>query len=191
MTRLAALGEQLDSPLLVTNLTNVLYLCGFDSSNAALLVQPGGETTLYTDFRYAEAAQSVAGVAVEMTKRALTIDVGEQLDGTVQFEADVLPYLEWQRLTAGKAKLVPSRGIVDSVRAIKDEEEVATLRKAARIADRGLDRRVGHKRRTAARTPVRGDRRDGIAGDSRLGCAGRRVQQRLHAHVLDRRFAPR
>ena len=58
MTRLAALGERLESPLLVTNLTNVFYLCGFDSSNAALLVQPGGETTLYTDFRYSEAAQS-------------------------------------------------------------------------------------------------------------------------------------
>ena len=62
MTRLAALGEQLDAPLLVTNLTNVFYLCGFDSSNAALLVRPGGETTLYTDFRYAESAQSVPGV---------------------------------------------------------------------------------------------------------------------------------
>jgi Xaa-Pro aminopeptidase len=139
MTRLAALGEQLDSPLLVTNLTNVFYLCGFDSSNAALLVRPGGETTLYTDFRYAEAAQSVQGVTVEMTTRALTIDVGEKLKGTVQFEADVLPYLEWERLSAGKAKLVPTRGIVDSVRAVKDEEEVATLRKAARIADRGLE----------------------------------------------------
>ena len=67
----------------------------------------------------------MSGVTVEMTKRALTIDVGEKLKGTVQFEADVLPYLEWERLTAGKAKLVPTRGIVDSVRAIKDEEEVA------------------------------------------------------------------
>jgi Xaa-Pro aminopeptidase len=139
MTRLAALGEQLDTPLLVTNLTNVFYLCGFESSNAALLVRPGGETTLFTDFRYAEAAQSVPGVTVEMTKRALTIDVGEKLMGTVQFEADVLPYLEWERLSAGKATLVPTRGIVDSIRAIKDDEEVATLRKAARIADRGLE----------------------------------------------------
>ena len=48
MTRLAALGERLDAPLLVTNLTNVFYLCGFDSSNAALLVQPGGDTTRTT-----------------------------------------------------------------------------------------------------------------------------------------------
>ena len=40
--RLAALAAQLDAPLLVTNLTNVFYLTGFDSSNAALLVEPGG-----------------------------------------------------------------------------------------------------------------------------------------------------
>ena len=139
MTRLAALGEQLDSPLLVTNLTNVFYLCGFDSSNAALLVRPGGETTLYTDFRYAESAQAVAGVDAQMTKRALMIDVGARLKGTVQFEADVLPYLEWERLSAGKAKLVATRGIVDAVRAIKDAEEVAKIRRAARIADRGLE----------------------------------------------------
>jgi Xaa-Pro aminopeptidase len=139
MTRLAALGEQLEAPLLVTNLTNVFYLCGFDSSNAALLVRPGGETTLYTDFRYAESAQSVPGVEVQMAKRTLMADVGAQLKGTVQFEADVLPYLEWERLSAGKAKLVATRGIVDSVRAIKNDEEVAKLRRAARIADRGLE----------------------------------------------------
>src|SRR3954447_26108875 len=106
MTRLDALAERLDDPLLVTNLTNVFYLTGFESSNAALLVRPGGETTLFTDFRYAESARTVADVEVQMTKRALMRDVGEQLTGRVQFEADVLPYLEWERLGAGGAKLV-------------------------------------------------------------------------------------
>ena len=49
-------------PLLVTYGVNVTYLTGFESSNCALLVEPGGETTLYSDFRYAEAAQAVDGV---------------------------------------------------------------------------------------------------------------------------------
>ncbi len=137
--RLDLLSAQLDMPLLVTNLTNVRYLTGFDSSNAALLVQPGGGATLFTDFRYAESARTVPDVEVQMTKRALTMDVGTRLEGRIQFEADVLPYLEWERLAAGKAKLVPTRGIVDSVRAIKDAEEIATLAKAARIADRGFE----------------------------------------------------
>jgi len=137
--RLDALSGRLELPLLVTNLTNIFYLTGFESSNAALLVEPKGGATLYTDFRYAESARAVPDVEVVMTKRAMMRDVGERLKGKVQFEADVLPYLEWQRLSEGKAELVPTRGVVDGVRAVKDDDEVAKLRRAARIADRGLE----------------------------------------------------
>ena len=137
--RLDALIGRLDLPLLVTNLTNIFYLTGFESSNAALLVEPTGGATLYTDFRYAESAREVADVEVVMTKRAMMRDIGERLKGKVQFEADVLPYLEWQRLSEGGAGLVPTRGLVDGVRAVKDDEEIAKLRRAARIADRALE----------------------------------------------------
>jgi Xaa-Pro aminopeptidase len=137
--RLDALTAQLDAPLLVTNLTNVFYLTGFDSSNAALLVEPGGGATLYTDFRYAESARSVPDVEVQMTKRAIMTDLGGRLEGRVQFEADVLPYLEWERLSSGAAELVPTEGLVDGIRAIKDADEIAKIAKAARIADRGFE----------------------------------------------------
>jgi Xaa-Pro aminopeptidase len=138
-TRVGELAELLDAPLLVTNLTNIFYLTGFDASNAGLYVEPGGGATLYTDFRYAESARGVAGVEVEITKRALLADVGERLHGNVQFEADVLPYAEWERLSAGSAKLVPTAGIVDALRAVKGPEEVAKLQRACKIADRGLE----------------------------------------------------
>jgi Xaa-Pro aminopeptidase len=137
--RLQALSAQLDAPLLVTNLVNVFYLTGFDSSNAALLVEPGDGATLYTDFRYAESARSVPDVEVQMTRRAMMADVGARLKGRVQFEADVLPYLEWERLRSGAAELIPTSGLVDGIRAIKDDEEIAKLAKAARIADRGFE----------------------------------------------------
>ncbi len=139
MTRLSALGAELDTPLLVTNLVNVEYLCGFESSNAALLVQPGGETTLYTDFRYAESARDVEGVELKVVKRAILKALGEELTGKLQFEADVLPYLEWERLSAGGADLVPTAGIVEQFRAVKDEEEIALIGRAARVADRALE----------------------------------------------------
>lgn len=139
MSRLSALAERLDAPLLITNLTNVYYLTGFESSNAALLVRPGGEATLYTDFRYAESAKDVPGVEVQMTKRTMMADLGERLTGRVQFEADVLPYREWERLAGGELELVPTNGLVDAVRAIKDDEEVARLQRASRIADRALE----------------------------------------------------
>ena len=60
--RIERLRELLEEPLLVTNLVNVSYLTGFDSSNAALLVEPG-RVRLFTDFRYVEAAQAVDTVA--------------------------------------------------------------------------------------------------------------------------------
>jgi Xaa-Pro aminopeptidase len=138
-TRLEALAAKLDAPLLVTNLTNILYLTGFDSSNAALLVEPGGSATLYTDFRYIEAARAVPGVEVELTKRAMLTDVAERLKGTVQFEAAALPYSEWERLSGSKAKLRPSTGIVEALRVIKDEDELVLIRRAARAAERALE----------------------------------------------------
>src|SRR5258705_2307322 len=166
--RLTALSEQLDAPLLVTNLTNVFYLTGFDSSNAALLVEPGGGATLYTDFRYAESARSVPDVDVQMTKRAMMADVGGRLKGRVQFEADVLPYLEWQRLSSGDAELVPTEGLVDSIRAIKDADEIAKIAKAARIADRGFEALTAET----------------FAGRSEREIAWR-LRELLHAHGAD------
>ena len=58
--RIERLRASLEEPLLVTNPVNVLYLTGFDSSNAALLVEPD-RVRLFTDFRYIEAAQDGRG----------------------------------------------------------------------------------------------------------------------------------
>jgi Xaa-Pro aminopeptidase len=137
--RLEALAARLEEPLLVTNLRNVLYLTGFDSSNAALLVEPGGDATLYTDFRYIELARSLAGVQVELTKRSLMAELATRLHGRIQFEAEGLPYALWQVLAAGEAELVPSSGIVEGLRAVKDAGEIAAIGRAARIADRAFE----------------------------------------------------
>jgi Xaa-Pro aminopeptidase len=117
----------------------VHYLTGFKSSNAAVLVEPGGAATLYTDFRYVESAREVQGVDVVLTKRGLPADLGERLKGRVQFEADAVSYADWEQLRAGGAELVPTRGLVADARAVKDAEEVAALRRAARVADRAFE----------------------------------------------------
>jgi len=137
--RLTALAAGLDTPLLVTDLTNIRYLTGFDSSNAALVVEPGGGATLYTDFRYIEPARTIEGVEPVLAKRALMRDIAERLPKRVQFEADVLPYAQWQALAEGSSELVPSSGIVEELRAVKEDEEVGKLQRACRIADRGLE----------------------------------------------------
>ncbi len=138
-SRLEALSARLKLPLLVTNLVNVRYLTGLSSSNAALLVRPGGEVTLYTDFRYIEAARAIGGVDVQLTKRAVIQDLGERLSGRIEFESDALSHAQWERLGAGKVTPVPTVGLVEALRAVKDDEELAAIGRAARVADRAFE----------------------------------------------------
>jgi Xaa-Pro aminopeptidase len=137
--RLARLRELLEEPLLVTNPVNVLYLTGLDSSNAALLVEPE-RVRLFTDFRYIEAAQAIEGVEAVQTKRSLIGWLAEELSGRVGFEANVLPWALAEELRSGGAELVPRRGLVEQLRAVKDEAELASFRRACAITDRMFER---------------------------------------------------
>ena len=139
--RIERLTELLEEPLLITNPVNVLYLTGFDSTNAALLVEPG-RTRLFTDFRYIEAAQAVEGVEAVQTKRALIDWLTEELDGRIGFEADVLPWAFAEQLRGGGIDIVPRQGLVEQLRAVKDDGELASLRRACAITDRMFERLV-------------------------------------------------
>jgi Xaa-Pro aminopeptidase len=137
--RIDRLRASLEEPLLVTNPVNVYYLFGFKSSNAALLVEPDG-VRLFTDFRYAEAARSVDGVRFEETKRALLWDLAERLSGPIGFEADSMSYSGWETLGSGSVEPVPRRGLVERLRAVKDEHELAAIRHACELTDRMFER---------------------------------------------------
>jgi Xaa-Pro aminopeptidase len=130
--RLEALRSSIDAPLLVSNLVNVRYLVGFDSSNAALVVEPE-RVRLFSDFRYAEVARSVEGVDFVETKRSLYAALAEVLEGRLGFEAGDLTYGRWETLSAGGLELVPRRGLVEALRAVKDEAELEAVRRAAAL----------------------------------------------------------
>jgi Xaa-Pro aminopeptidase len=132
--RIERLRTSLEEPLLVTAPVNVRYLTGLQSSNAALLVDED-RLLLFTDFRYAEAARAVEGVEFVESQRILLNTVAEKLDGRIAFEASALPYDGWELLRAAGLELVPRRGVVERLRAVKDESELATIREAARITD--------------------------------------------------------
>lgn len=137
--RIDKLRASLEEPLLVTNPTNIYYLFGFKSSNAALLVEPDG-VRLFTDFRYAEAARAVEGVRFEETRRGLLWDLAERLSGPVGFEADDMSYAAWETLGSGSVEPVPRRGLVERLRAVKDEQELAAIRRTCEITDRMFER---------------------------------------------------
>jgi Xaa-Pro aminopeptidase len=140
-SRIERLRGLLEEPLLVTNLVNVLYLTGFDSSNAALLVEQDG-ARLFTDFRYIESARAIEGVEAVQSKRALIGWLAENLTGRVGFEANVLPYSFAEQLREGGLDLVPRTGLVEQLRAVKDEDELDTFRRACAITDRMFERLV-------------------------------------------------
>ena len=137
--RVDRLRELLEQPLLVTNLTNVRYLTGFQSSNAALIVEPE-RVRLFADFRYAEAGQQVPDVEFWITKRAIVSDVATRLRGTVAFEASTLSYTHYETLRDAGLDLVPTYGVVEGLRAVKDEGEIAAIRGATEITNAAFQR---------------------------------------------------
>jgi Xaa-Pro aminopeptidase len=137
--RLARLQAQLEEPLLVSSLVNVRYLTGLASSNAALLVEPDG-ARLFTDFRYAERARAIPDVELVETRRDIYAVLPGLLEGRIAFEPDVLSYERWSLLAAGEIELLPRRGIVESMRAVKDAGELETIRRAAAIANQAYER---------------------------------------------------
>ena len=98
---------------------------------------------LFTDFRYAEAARAVDGVDFEETKRALLWDLAHRLSGPIGFEADFVSYAGYETLKAGAIEPVARRGFVERLRAVKDEEELASIGRACEIADRVYERLSG------------------------------------------------
>jgi Xaa-Pro aminopeptidase len=157
----ALAGRGVDA-LFVTDLVNVRYLTGYAGSNGAVVVRADGATFL-TDFRYIEAAEPIRAFA-EVRRCAQDIVgaaagmLGELTGGAarVGFEAGSLT-VERHRVLAGGAAgaLVPTVGVVEELRAVKDEEEQAAIRAATAavepvlrgLADEGL---VGRSERDVA-----------------------------------------
>jgi Xaa-Pro aminopeptidase len=141
VSRLERLQAGLEEPLLVTSLVNVRYLTGFESSNAALVVAPE-RVRLFTDFRYASAARAVEGVEPVEIQRNLLAGLAHELEGRIAFEAQHVPYAGYETLREAGLELVPRLGVVEALRAVKDEGELDRIRKAAAISDRVYERLV-------------------------------------------------
>jgi Xaa-Pro aminopeptidase len=130
--RVERLQAAIEEPLLVSNPVNVRYLCGLDSTNAALLVERD-RVQLFTDFRYADRARAIRGVETVETRRDLYGDLADRLSGRIGFEAESLTYARYEELAAGGIQLVARRGLVEQLREVKDGAELAAVRRSAAI----------------------------------------------------------
>jgi Xaa-Pro aminopeptidase len=132
--------------MLVSNLVNVRYLTGFTGSNALVLVGPQTRVFL-TDFRYTEQAEHEVYPEFERVTVAqnLLSDAVEHLpDGTLKVgfesESTTVDALDRTReLFPDRVQLIPVKGLVEQMRLVKDEQEIALIAAATKIADDALE----------------------------------------------------
>jgi len=142
--RIERLRPSLEEPLLVASGANIRYLVGFASSNAALVVEPE-RTLLFSDFRYAEAGRAVEGVEFVETKREVWGDIAKHVSGPIGFEPQVLTYSQYEVLAGNSLELVPRTGLVEALRAVKEEPELDAIRAAGAVTSQAYERFAGER----------------------------------------------
>jgi Xaa-Pro aminopeptidase len=131
--------------LLVTNLVNVRWACGFTGSNGAAVVGRDARTFV-TDFRYlSQSAEQVPDFRREIAQADLLAGVVRTLpaEGPLRLGFDdasmsVKTHAHLRDLLRDEIELAPAGGLVEELRAIKDDEEIARVRAAAQLADAAL-----------------------------------------------------
>jgi Xaa-Pro aminopeptidase len=135
--------------LLISQPENRYYLSGFDGSSGFLLITPQN-AILATDFRYLEQvkiqapdyeifqitnsmADWLSRLAAELNFTRLGFEAGHITFATYQQLTDILSRAESQ------LELVPIDGLVESLRARKEPEEIELITKAVQIADNAFE----------------------------------------------------
>jgi len=145
-TSIAAKGSD---GLLLSQPENIRYLSGFTGSSGWLLIS-GQNAILATDFRYLEQAK---GESPDFEIIQIKQELHDWLPGLVfdlgwhklGFEANFMSYEGYHKLgEAIKTKqinleLVPTTGIIEQLRSIKEPEELGFITKAVDLADAAFE----------------------------------------------------
>ncbi|MGF7030337.1 Xaa-Pro aminopeptidase [Paenibacillus mucilaginosus] len=146
LDRVHRLRELLDEKgipaLFITNATNRTYMTGFTGSSGYVLIT-ASRAVLLTDFRYmTQAPQQAPGYEVveHAPKVAETVKDILAREGITRlgFEASDLSFSAYRSYAEGLSpvELLPTEGLVETLRMVKDEGELAVMQEAADLADR-------------------------------------------------------
>ena len=150
--RLAELAaeRELDA-LLVVDPVNLRWLTGFTGTNGLALV--GEDLRVFlTDFRYVEQAEEEVHPAFDRRRgeRDLLADARQALPerrplrlGFDDANTSVRTHARLRELLGDEVELVTAGGVIEDLRAVKDADELALVRTAARIADDALRELLG------------------------------------------------
>ncbi|MBD1584147.1 M24 family metallopeptidase [Pseudoalteromonas sp. S16_S37] len=130
--------------LIVFGFENIRYLCGF-SGNAAYLIVTPQQNYLITDYRYYERAKTESYHCEVICRDRETQSLGQCFaqfltTGKAGFECAFVTVQMWQDIAHSLAhfELCPMQGIIESLRMIKDDWEIKSIKKAAALADTAL-----------------------------------------------------
>ena len=144
-----ALAEKEVDAILISQAENRHYLSGFDGSAGYLLITPQ-KAVLATDFRYIEQAKiqapdcEIFRITSEITDWFPRL-IGELDLKKLGFEAGHITFALYKQLTdiisgmKSKLSLVSIEGLVESLRAVKEPEEIELITKAVEITDSALE----------------------------------------------------
>jgi Xaa-Pro aminopeptidase len=133
-------GELGLDAMLVTDPLNVRWLSGFTGSNGQLLLAASGadDDRLITDGRYDERAAHEAPDLERILERDPSAVVRRRYPGAyVGFEAEHLTWAQGQRfveiVTEEDGAVAATSGEVETLRQVKDDHELALLRRACEV----------------------------------------------------------
>ena len=147
----AELPELEADAFLATSLANVRYLTGFTGSNGQVLLS-ADRGAFFTDGRYErQAAHEVAGPRARRLPDGASPSPSPRCAGSwaspaVAFEADDVTVSIHAALGRAGVELVPTRGVVERLRWMKEAAERALLGEAQAIADQTFDEITGRLR---------------------------------------------
>ena len=120
-------------------IANIRWLTGFTGTSGLAIVGTGRREFL-TDFRYTERAASEVSDEFERitVEGRLTPELAKRLRGRVGFDDAATSVQSLTKLTEAlgdDAALIPTTGLVERLRRVKDAGEIEAIAEAARLAD--------------------------------------------------------
>ncbi len=129
--------------LLVKKDENIRYLSGYNAQDSARLIITHRRNVLVTDARFKEAAEKKAReFDLKITDRSLYNALKEALKKekvkSLGFESDHTCYTSYFGLKTNlkKTTLLPTRWLIESLRAVKDDGEISLIKKAVSITQK-------------------------------------------------------
>lgn len=144
-SRLSRLRESMSGAgieaLLISGISNLRYISGFTGSTGIGLVTQH-EALFFADPRYtAQAAMECPDFEIVPVLNGFTAAVSGLIKDkgwrTVAFERNHVRFATYEELRDAmpEVRLVPTSNLVEDLRVVKDEAEVAAIRRAAEVAD--------------------------------------------------------